>query len=132
MTSTFPSRIDHDTAAYWDGAANRQLLIAQCNDCKHWIHPPRSCCPSCWSDNISHNAPSGKATLYSFTVEYKGKDRSPLIMAWAELEEQPRLIVVGPIVGISPDAVKIGSQLNLEWMEYGDTWVPSFRQEACA
>lgn len=132
MSETLPSRLDYDTEAYWQGVSSQQLLIARCQDCQHWIHPPRGCCPSCWSDNIDHEQPSGKATLYSYTIQQIKPGQPPLIMGWAELEEQHRLIIVGPLLNTPPESVHIGGKLTLEWFKHKNTYVPSFTPEASA
>lgn len=129
MKQNQPSRIDHDTAEYWRGASEKRLMIARCNECSHWIHPPRACCPLCWSDDIGHQSPSGRAVLYSFTIQPNGPKGEPLIMGWAELEEQKRLLVIGPVSGAAPDAIQIDSPLSLEWIPHGDGFLPAFRLE---
>jgi len=129
MANSHSFRINHDTAAYWQGASQKELVLARCQDCRHWIHPPRACCPECWSDAITHESPSGKATLYSYTVQSGGPGRPPLILGWAELDEQKRLMVVGPISAATPETIEIGSRLSLEWIEVENTHIPAFRQE---
>ena len=69
MTNVEPSRIDHDTLSYWEGLRERKLTLTRCGDCQQWIHPPKACCPICWSDNIGHEQPSGEATLFSYLVQ---------------------------------------------------------------
>ena len=50
-------------------------------------------------------------------------------MGWAELVEQPRLIVVAPILGVTAETVQIGANLQLEWTGDGPHFQPAFRQE---
>ena len=69
VTNVEPSRIDHDTLSYWEGLRERKLTLTRCGDCQQWIHPPKACCPICWSDNIGHEQPSGEATLFSYLVQ---------------------------------------------------------------
>lgn len=127
---TFPSRMDHDTAPYWQGLAEKALRITRCQQCAHWIHPPRACCPGCWSDDIKLEEPSGKATLYSYLVQPTEPGEPPAVVGWAELEEQERLFIVARIEGATSETVAIGSELTLDWAEAGDTFLPIFRQGA--
>lgn len=122
-----PSRIDHDTRAYFEGLRECRLDLARCNECKHWIHPPRACCPVCWSDDVGRQSPSGKATLYSFLIQPGGPEAEPSVVGWAELVEQPRLIIVAPILGMAADKAEIGAELTLCWIERDGTNVPAFR-----
>ena len=126
----WPSRLDHDTLAYWEGLEKRTLTLKRCHDCSHWIHPPRSCCPSCWSDNIGHYSPSGKARLYSYVVQPMTPGGPPTVIGWAELEEQKRLFIVAPIEGETADTVRIGAALMLDWQEARNIFLPIFRQES--
>lgn len=128
MNQTFPSRIDHDTEPYWQGLAEKTLRITRCQQCAHWIHPPRACCPACWSDNIKTEKPSGKATLYSYLVQPIEPGGAPVVVGWAELEEQERLFIVAPIEGANSETVVIGSELTLDWAESGGSFLPVFHQ----
>ncbi|MDB5869868.1 MAG: hypothetical protein JWP96_2200 [Polaromonas sp.] len=122
--------MDHDTAAYWQGLSNRTLSLARCDDCKHWIHPPKACCPACWSDHVGQGTPSGQATLFSYLVQPLAPGGPPGIVAWAELVEQPRLLVVGELLGETPESVRIGARLTLDWVASRNIHLPVFRQEA--
>ncbi|MDB5430124.1 MAG: hypothetical protein JWP35_1240 [Caulobacter sp.] len=130
MSNFEPSRMDHDTRTYWEGLAERKLTLARCGDCRQWIHPPKGCCPACWSDNIGHEQPSGEATLFSYLVQPIAPGGAPTVVGWAELAEQPRLIVVAPILDATAETVRIGAKLTLEWTGDGPYFQPVFRQEA--
>ncbi|MDB5715097.1 MAG: hypothetical protein JWO15_2494 [Sphingomonadales bacterium] len=129
MSDIWPSRVDRDTAPYWEGLTDRKLILTRCQDCQYWIHPPRACCPSCWSDNVGHDTPSGRATLYSYIVQPIAPGEPPSVIGWAELEEQERLLVVAPITGGSADTVRIGEALTLDWAPSRNLFLPIFRQE---
>jgi uncharacterized OB-fold protein len=128
VTESWPSRLDYDTAAYWQGLSESKLVIARCQDCGHWIHPPRACCPTCWSDDIGHESPTGQATLYSYVIQ-QTLPGEPMIVAWAELAEQRRLLVVAELQGATPKTVRIGAALTLEWAPSRNVHLPVFRQE---
>lgn len=130
MSDVWPSRLDRDTAPYWEGLAKRELVLARCQDCSHWIHPPRACCPACWSDNVGHDTPSGRATLYSYLVQPIAPGETPAVVGWAELEEQERLLIVAPIADVTADDVRIGAALTLDWAASRNLFLPIFRQEA--
>ena len=126
MTPTWPTRMDHDTAAYWEGLRESKLVLCRCNACETWIHPPRACCPSCWSDDIGHDSPSGEATLYSYVIQPVAPKQPPVVVGWAELAEQEELFVVATIEGMPLDNVRIGAKLSLEFREEGGTNLPVF------
>jgi uncharacterized protein len=126
MTETWPTRMDHDTAPYWKGLEEGKLVLCRCRQCQTWIHPPRACCPACWADDIGHESPSGLGTLYSCVIQPTAPGRSPEVIGWAELDEQPELFVVAPILDIAIDAVPLGARLSLELRERDGVILPAF------
>lgn len=123
-------RVDHDTAPYWAGCARRELVIARCNGCGHWIHPPRGVCPSCLGGDIGHQPASGQASVYSFVCRPGVDGRPAPTTVWAELVEQEGLIVIGDLAGDGP--VKIDDSLTLCWSEAEGQPVPAFRRADAA
>jgi len=126
MTVTWPTRMDHDTAAYWEGLREGKLVLCRCKQCETWIHPPRGRCPECWSDEIGHESPAGKATLYSYLIQPTAPKQPPEVIGWAELDEQKELFVVAPIEGMPLDNVEIGVRLTLGFRAAGGTNLPMF------
>jgi len=126
MTVTWPTRMDHDTAAYWEGLREARLVLCRCRECETWIHPPRACCPACWSDDIGHESPSGEATLFSYLIQPTSPNQPPEVIGWAELVEQKELFVVAPVERMSFDNVKIGAKLTLGFREQGGLSLPVF------
>jgi hypothetical protein len=127
MTPSWPTRFDHDTAAYWEGLREAKLVLNRCGQCQTWIHPPRACCPSCWSDDIVHESPGGQATLYTYLIQPTAAGQPPELIGWAELDEQDGLFIVAPVEGMPHDDVRIGAPLTLGFREQGGTNLPVFR-----
>jgi hypothetical protein len=48
------------------------------------------------------------------------------VIGWAELDEQPELFVVAPILGVAIDAVPLGARLSLEFRERDGVVLPAF------
>lgn len=126
MTIDWPTRVDHDTAAYWEGLRKGKLVLCRCRKCDTWIHPPRACCPACWSDDVGHESPSGQATLYSYVIQPTAPRQPPEVIGWAELDEQKELFIVAPILDVALDSVPIGASLSLQFREQGDAYLPAF------
>jgi len=85
------------TQPYWEAAANQQLLVQLCDDCRQHQFPPRAHCAACGSANLSWQAVSGKGTVYTYTVAHRPPhpvlvDQCPLIIAVVELAEGPRMM----------------------------------------
>lgn len=132
MSEVWPSRLDHDTLEYWNALGSKSLALAQCDDCGEWIHPPRACCPNCWSDRIGRNEPSGKGTLYSYIVQPTAPGAAASVVGWVELAEQQGLYVVAEIEGMTPENAQIGAPVALDWRESRNLFIPIFRPETDA
>lgn len=91
--------IDADSAPYWEGARNGQLLIAKCGDCDAVHHYPRPFCPRCSGEAIRPVAASGTGTLYTYSTVYANDlapfaERLPYSVGIVELAEGPRLMTL--------------------------------------
>lgn len=128
MVNNTGPRIDHDTRVYWAGLGEGRLLIARCQACRTWIHPPKGCCPSCWSNEIDHEEPSGAATLFSYLAPRSRGKGIPAIIGWVELVEQDRLLIVAPVVLDSETPPRPGEPLELFWSEKDGAKAPMFKR----
>ena len=61
-------QINDDNRAFWTGGRDGELLIARCDDCGYYIHPPTPRCPRCLDDNVHPHAVSGRGRVYTYTV----------------------------------------------------------------
>ena len=50
---------------FWNGLANHQVNLQQCNDCAAWVFYPRSHCNGCLSPNLTWRKVTGNGTLYT-------------------------------------------------------------------
>ena len=120
-----------DTAAYWQAAASNQLLIQKCLDCGELQFYPRGVCKSCLSSSLSWQQASGRATVYTFTVNYRAPhpgfvDDLPFVTAIVELSEGVRMLT--NIVQCDPDQVTIGMPVRVVFDKLtDDIALPKFR-----
>ncbi|MEU3852811.1 OB-fold domain-containing protein [Streptomyces sp. NPDC029554] len=87
---------DPFTRAYWSAAAEGRLLIRRCRACGRAHHYPREFCPHCWSEDVTWETASGRATLYTWSVVHRNDlppftDRTPYVAAVVDLAEGPRM-----------------------------------------
>jgi len=112
--------VDGSTAEYWAAAREHRLLLTRCRECSAVIFYPRPFCPACHGDSVEWVQASGRATLYSYSIvrhnDLPPFDRKvPYVAAIVDLEEGPRM--VSNLVGIQPDQVRIGMELEVEFEE---------------
>ncbi|WP_037898482.1 Zn-ribbon domain-containing OB-fold protein, partial [Streptomyces sp. NRRL S-920] len=121
---------DAFTRPYWDAAAERRLLIRRCGACGAAHHYPREFCPRCWSEDVTWERASGRATLYTWSVVHRNDlppfgERVPYVAAVADLEEGPRMMT--EVVDSGPGELRIGLALEVTFREGGGFVVPVFR-----
>ena len=124
-----PTRVthtNHETAAFWDGCLNSQLVLPRCDACGELIWYPRRFCPFCASTAVTDVAVSGRGTVYSFTIIRKGvgpyRDAAPYVLAYVELEEGPRLQT--NIIGADPETIHIGQAVHVVFEPVRDPTTP--------
>lgn len=113
---------------YWTGGANGELLIHYCAACERWVHPPAKCCGVC-SGPLEARPVSGRATLFSFTVNeqvFNPEVAPPYTIAIVVLDEQEDLRLPTNIVGGSSATLEIGMPMRLVFERNGEHFVPLF------
>ena len=127
-----------ESLAFWTGGRDGNLLIYRCHGCGHFFHPPGPACWRCRSIDVAPERVSGRATVAAFTVDRQpwipGFD-PPYIVAIVELAEEPDTRLITNVVGIAPEDIRIGLQVEVffeEWTGFsGDedsrVWIPLFR-----
>lgn len=96
--------------------------MRQCDDCQSLIWYPRAICPECSSLRTSWLEVSGRGTVYSYTVNYRGegayRDRGPYVLAYVELDEGPRMMT--NIVDAGDTGVAVGMPVEVVFHDTGE------------
>jgi uncharacterized OB-fold protein len=121
--------VTEDTAFFFEGARRGLLLIQRCSSCGTLRHPPRPACAVCRSFDWDTVTASGRGTVYSYVVVHHPQVPAfdyPLPIALVELEEGTRL--VADLLGVAPDAVRIGMPVVVDFVAVDDELtLPMFR-----
>ena len=132
--------ITHDNHFFWEGIAQRRLLLQRCSGCGRLRHPPGPACPQCHSLEWTAIEASGRGTVYSYVVVHQPRlpaFQYPLTVVTVELEEGTRLVANllgstpesrnGPAVGAA-DADLVGAPVQLDFQEVEPGYLlPAFR-----
>jgi uncharacterized OB-fold protein len=124
-------QINPETRAYWDAAKEGKFILRRCNDCHGVIWYPRAICPECWSNDVEWFDASGRGTVYTFTVNYRGEGayakREPYVLAYVELQEGPRIMT--NIVADDPSLIEVGSPVAVVFhpTDDGESALPRFQ-----
>lgn len=122
--------LEKGTDFFWKAGAQGQLLIARCETCRHYHHPPLPYCPSCPEGTVVPSPVSGYARIASFTVNHQAWVPGlsvPYVFAAVELAEQAELYVLTNIVGCPVEDVRIGLEVEVSFEPIGEIFLPMFR-----
>lgn len=116
-------RRDLESAFYWDGLAQRQLLLQRCTHCERVRFPPMPGCCYCGRDGHAVVTAQGAATLYSWVVVHHAFDAAladevPYAVGVVELAEGCRLAARLA----DHRALRPGLPLEVYYVEHAD-WV---------
>jgi uncharacterized OB-fold protein len=130
---TLPALTPLNTEWYTSGA----LTVQQCSACGALQHPPEELCRQCGSFDLGHKALSPRGTVYSYTVAHYPVNRAlvdavPYAVVLVSLDDAPEIRVIGNVLDVPPDQVRIGMPVEAVWEERevdGDRlripqWVP--------
>lgn len=118
--------LDDDSRPFWEGCGRGELLVPRCASCGRRRFPPRPLCPWCRSFDVTWDAMSGRATVWSYVIPHP-----PLLPAYSEqapynvvvvtLDDDPTIRMVGNIVtgpgeplnAVDPHSVEIGESVEV-------------------
>ncbi|MET0182472.1 MAG: OB-fold domain-containing protein [Caulobacterales bacterium] len=113
---------------YWTGGASGELRILRNKRTNAWISPFED-------DSVEGAEPvtlSGKATVYTFTVNYQKYHpdvQPPYVVALVELVEAPGIRLPTNIVNCATDAIEIGMPVRVVFEPCGEYFLPLFEPD---
>jgi hypothetical protein len=110
------------SAPHWQGCQEGEFRVQRCNACGSWIFIPQPVCASCFSEDLEWTPTSGRGTVYSYTVVHRPQQpqfRVPYVVAIVEFEEGFHMLT--NLIDIDPDAVKIGMDVEVCFVERSET-----------
>lgn len=119
-----------ETERFWSGAADETLLLRECADCGLIHHYPRGLCPDCFSEDVTWIEATGRGEIYAYstakTISGWPEEALPLVVAYVELEEGPR--VMTNVVDCDPNEIEIGDPVEVRFVptEDDEIAVPTF------
>ncbi|MGX1491301.1 putative OB-fold protein/acyl dehydratase [Streptomyces tendae] len=126
--------VNRDNAGFWEGVRRHTLLIQRCTGCGTPRHPWLPGCNACGGADWDTVEASGEGTVYSYVVMHHPPFPAfdpPYAVALVELAEGVRMI--GNVVGVPYDKVRIGQPVRLEFRHYYDELVlPVWRAQGSA
>ena len=124
-------KLDADNRAFWTSGADGKLRLAQCQDCKTFIHPPRPVCRKCLSENVASVVVPGTGVVDTFTVnhqKWRPDLEVPFVIARVAIDGAPGVYLTTNIVGCAVDEVDIGDRVRVKFEHQADVWLPLFEK----
>jgi uncharacterized OB-fold protein/acyl dehydratase len=123
--------VSRDTEFFWAGTARRELRIQRCAECGVLRHPPGPMCLACGAGKADYIVAAGTGEVYSYVVHHHppvpGR-RVPFVVALVQLPEGVR--IVGELLGVAPDQVRIGMPVRAEFAEVDEELtLPAWRED---
>ncbi len=124
-------KLDSVNRPFWTGGAEGKLMIARCQDCGTFVHPPQPVCRHCLSDKVMAEAVAGTGAVETFTVNYQpwypGLE-VPYVIARVSLDGAPGVILTTNIVGCAPESVNCGDRVRVTFEQQGEVYLPLFEK----
>ncbi|WP_415957240.1 bifunctional MaoC family dehydratase N-terminal/OB-fold nucleic acid binding domain-containing protein [Streptomyces sp. 021-4] len=126
--------INRDNAGFWAGVAEHRLLIQRCTGCATLRFPWLPGCNACAGQEWDTVEAGGEGTVFSHVVMHHPSfpafdpsgEGGPYAVALIELAEGVR--IVGNVVGVPYDKVRVGLPVRLEFLRTDpDLELPVFR-----
>ena len=116
---------DEDSRPFWEACRRGELRMQRCARCGRLRFTPRRMCPECQSTECEWVAMSGRGTVYSRVVCHPPllpafQAMAPYAVVLVELEEDPRLRLVGNVLGCYPERVRIGMPVRVAFEAVSD------------
>lgn len=120
--------LDDENRFFWTSGRDGRLRFLRCQACGHHLHPPVPRCPACGARELAPEPVSGRAEVFSYTVNHQPWDGStePYVIALVAFPEQDGLRLTTNIVGCEPGDVRIGMPVRVTFEQHGEVWFPLF------
>ncbi|MFT5711116.1 MAG: putative OB-fold protein [Halioglobus sp.] len=126
-----PATDDPVDAPFWQGTLRSKLLMQCCGQCGAMRFPPRPMCPQCQCSRCDWRAVSGRGRIWSFATPESPllpafEALKPYVTALVELDENPALRIVGPVLtgpdgevkGVNASRVHIGQAVTVAFKHF--------------
>lgn len=123
---------DQWTQPFWDAAREHRLVCARCRECGRFRMPPSPFCPHCRSQAIDWPELSGEGTVFTYTVVTHPvlpelQPSVPYGVVAVTLPDADGVRLVGNVVGIDSDDLRVGLPVRVQWADIGSgITVPRF------
>ena len=126
-----PNTEEWDHKEWWEACQRRELVVQQCTNCGTYRHPPGPGCYHCQSFDFKWTPMSGRGTVYSYIIAHHPghaalKDHGPYNVVLVELADTNTVRMLGNLIDVPNDQIKIGMHVHVTWEERGGVVFPQW------
>lgn len=130
---SLPDTKEIDTKEWWDACSRRELIIQRCSGCGTLRHPPAPVCYQCHSFDFGWHKVGGKGKVFTYTICYHPAHSSlqghaPYNVVVVELADAGNVRMVGNLLDVPNDQVRIGMDVEVTWEERGGVMMPQWKR----
>jgi len=120
-----------ESAPFWQGCRDHQLLLQYCTSCGTYQFYPRVICATCMSERIEWRAASGRGNVETYTIVKRAVSEAyaadvPYVIALITLAEGPRMM--SNVIGCDVESVKCGMAVEVVFERWSaEITIPKFR-----
>jgi uncharacterized OB-fold protein len=125
--STTGTTADPLTGPFWSAVERQELVRPYCPVCERSFFVPQIVCPTCQQAVWTYEQSSGRGVVYSHTTVHRAPVEgfvTPYVLAVIDMEEGWSMM--SNVVGVEPDAVAIGQDVAVTWVETAGRALPAF------
>jgi uncharacterized OB-fold protein len=99
-----------------------KIALQECASCGTVQHPPEEVCHGCRGLDFAVRAVKGLGVVYSYVVVHHAanralRDRVPYAVVLVALDEAPAVRIVGNLLNVGVDRIRIGMRVRAVWEE---------------
>ena len=119
-------------APFWEGLLEHRFCVPRCRHCGDFNWVPYPACRTCLSEEQEWVNVSGDATVWSYSVVYRGPGafalETPYVVVLAKLTEEPRpCIVTSNLINADPNAIRIGMPIKVVYEDIPEEDITMYR-----
>jgi uncharacterized OB-fold protein len=112
-----------DMQPFFEAAKRHELVVQRCTQCGTHRFPAREICSNCLSRDATWVTVSGQGEIFSYNVMHQVyhpgfADEVPYAVVVVKVKEGAKMI--SNLVGVKPDAVKIGMPVKVVFEDVTD------------
>lgn len=129
-----PPYLPHESG-FEAGCRERVLRIQRCVECGLFRHPPSPRCPHCRSARDEWPAVVGTGEVYTYTIVRHAATEAlraalPYNVVVVLLDGTDGVRLVSNLIDVSPERIRIGLRVRLDWERRGEIDLPCFRLDS--